>query len=176
MPSDNSFTISPHNLARLHSTLLHSYPVPLRRNVERRRRNGWMINVAKWKVNLVVFFFLRMRPAAILLHGAAATNPRFPGTDWSGQWGSPKVVRAWYTLIGCGPPSVQGHRTGRLLRGGGPSGTCCHRNDRLQCGGGSRWLTLCEGDRLLVGCFCTREDGELCRLYRLLPIRFPLLH
>ena len=29
-PSDNSFTISPHNLARLHSTLLHSYPVPLK--------------------------------------------------------------------------------------------------------------------------------------------------
>ena len=29
-PSDNSFTISPHNLALLHSTLLHSYPVPLR--------------------------------------------------------------------------------------------------------------------------------------------------
>ena len=28
-PSDNSFTISPHNLALLHSTLLHSYPVPL---------------------------------------------------------------------------------------------------------------------------------------------------
>ena len=27
-PSDNSFTISPHNLALLHSTLLHSYPVP----------------------------------------------------------------------------------------------------------------------------------------------------
>ena len=26
-PSDNSFTISPHNLALLHSTLLHSYPV-----------------------------------------------------------------------------------------------------------------------------------------------------
>ena len=23
---------------------------------------------------------------------------------------------------------------------------------------------------------CTREDGELCRLYRLLPIMFPLLH
>ena len=29
-PSDNSFTISPHNLALLHSTLLHSYPVPLK--------------------------------------------------------------------------------------------------------------------------------------------------
>ena len=29
-PSDNSFTISPHNLAFLHSTLLHSSPVPLR--------------------------------------------------------------------------------------------------------------------------------------------------
>ena len=28
-PSDNSFTNSPHNLALLHSTLLHSYPVPL---------------------------------------------------------------------------------------------------------------------------------------------------
>ena len=28
--SDNSFTISPHNLALLHSTLLHSNPVPLR--------------------------------------------------------------------------------------------------------------------------------------------------
>ena len=28
-PSDNYFTISPHNLALLHSTLLHSYPVPL---------------------------------------------------------------------------------------------------------------------------------------------------
>ena len=28
-PSHNSFTISPHNLALLHSTLLHSYPVPL---------------------------------------------------------------------------------------------------------------------------------------------------
>ena len=28
-PSDNSFTISPHNLALLHSILLHSYPVPL---------------------------------------------------------------------------------------------------------------------------------------------------
>ena len=28
-PSDNSVTISPHNLALLHSTLLHSYPVPL---------------------------------------------------------------------------------------------------------------------------------------------------
>ena len=31
--------------------------------------------------------FLRMRPAAILLHGAA-------GAGWSGQWGSPKEVRA----------------------------------------------------------------------------------
>ena len=31
-PSDNSFTILPHNLALLHSTLLHSYPVPLRLN------------------------------------------------------------------------------------------------------------------------------------------------
>ena len=29
-PSDNSFTISPHNLALSHSTLLHSYPVPLK--------------------------------------------------------------------------------------------------------------------------------------------------
>ena len=29
-PSDNSFTISPHNLALLHYTLLHSYPVPLK--------------------------------------------------------------------------------------------------------------------------------------------------
>ena len=38
--------------------------------------------------------FLHMRPAAILLHGAAATNPRCPGTGWSGQWGSPKEVRA----------------------------------------------------------------------------------
>ena len=28
-PSDNYFTISTHNLALLHSTLLHSYPVPL---------------------------------------------------------------------------------------------------------------------------------------------------
>ena len=28
-PSDNSFTISPHNSALLHSTLLHSYPVHL---------------------------------------------------------------------------------------------------------------------------------------------------
>ena len=28
-PSDNYLTISPHNLALLHSTLLHSYPVPL---------------------------------------------------------------------------------------------------------------------------------------------------
>ena len=28
-PSNNSFTISAHNLALLHSTLLHSYPVPL---------------------------------------------------------------------------------------------------------------------------------------------------
>ena len=28
-PSDNSFTISPYNLALLHSTLIHSYPVPL---------------------------------------------------------------------------------------------------------------------------------------------------
>ena len=33
----------------------------------------------------LAFFFLRMRPAAILLDEAAATNPRFPGTDWSGQ-------------------------------------------------------------------------------------------
>ena len=31
-PSDNYFTILPHNLALLHSTLLHSYSVPLRRN------------------------------------------------------------------------------------------------------------------------------------------------
>ena len=31
-PSDNSFTISPHNLALLHSTRLHSYPVPLMHN------------------------------------------------------------------------------------------------------------------------------------------------
>ena len=38
--------------------------------------------------------FLRMRPAAILLHGAAATNPRFKGTGCSGQWGSPKELRA----------------------------------------------------------------------------------
>ena len=30
-PSHNYFIISPHNLALLHSTLLHSYPVPLRR-------------------------------------------------------------------------------------------------------------------------------------------------
>ena len=29
-PSDNSLTISPHNLTLLHSTLLHSYPVPLK--------------------------------------------------------------------------------------------------------------------------------------------------
>ena len=29
-PSDNSFSISPHNLALSHSTLLHSYPVPLK--------------------------------------------------------------------------------------------------------------------------------------------------
>ena len=94
-----------------------------------------------------------MRPAAILLHGAAATNPRFPGTGWSGQWGSPKVVRAaWCTLTGCGLPSAQERHTDRLLRGGGPSGTCWRRNDRLQCGGGSRWPTLCEGDQLLVGC------------------------
>ena len=38
--------------------------------------------------------FLRMRPAAILLHGAAATNPRMKGTGCSGQWGSPKELRA----------------------------------------------------------------------------------
>ena len=31
------------------------------------------------------------------------------------------MVRAWCTLIGCGPPSVQERRTGRLLRGGGPN-------------------------------------------------------
>ena len=35
-----------------------------------------------------------MRPAAILLHGAAATNPRFKGTGCSGQWGNPKELRA----------------------------------------------------------------------------------
>ena len=35
-PSHNYFTISPHNLALLHSTLLHSYPVPLTRDLEKR--------------------------------------------------------------------------------------------------------------------------------------------
>ena len=44
----------------------------------------------------VSFFFLRMRLSVIQLHGAAATNPRFLGTDWSGQRESPTVVRAWW--------------------------------------------------------------------------------
>ena len=42
-PSDNSLTISPHtcNLALLHSTLLHSYPVPLNSTVERCGHTVW---------------------------------------------------------------------------------------------------------------------------------------
>ena len=100
----------------------------------------------------VGFFFLRMRLAAMLLHRVAATSSRFPGTGWLGQWESPKVVRAWCTLTGCGPPAAHEHHTDKLLRGWGPSGTCWHRNDRLQCGGGSGWPTLYEGDPLLVGC------------------------
>ena len=39
------------------------------------------------------------------------------------------MVRAWYTLIGCGPPSVQGRRTDRLLRGGCPSAISAETTD-----------------------------------------------
>ena len=83
-----------------------------------------------------------MRPAAILLHGAAATNPRFRGTGCSGQWGSPNEVRA------SGAPlrqAAEGRRPQRYMLA-------------------PKRPTLCEGDQLLVGGLY-QDDGELHRLY-----------
>ena len=98
--------------------------------------------------------FLRMRPAAILLHGAAATNPRFKGTGCSGQRGSPKELRA------SGAPlrqAAEGRRPQRYmlaLKRPTPVRRCFK----------DWWPTLCEGDQLLVGCLY-QGDGELHRLY-----------
>ena len=44
-PSDNYFTISPHNLALLNSTLLHSYPVPLSTHNTDNNNNNISVNL-----------------------------------------------------------------------------------------------------------------------------------
>ena len=105
--------------------------------------------------------FLRMRPAAILLHGAAATNPRFKGTGCSGQWGSPKELRA------SGAPlkqAVDGRRLRRYMLA--PKRPTPVRR-RVQ---GDP--TLCEGDQLLVGCVYQGGWWAAHALCRLLPIMF----
>ena len=84
--------------------------------------------------------FLCMRPAAILLHGAAVTNPRFPGTGWSDQWGSPNLG---------GPSLRSATQTGCW---GAEVHVGAETTDSSAEAVQLRWHTLCEGDQLLVGC------------------------